>query len=76
MESGKVIEISRQMRESTDTKDWRTDIWWEYGHVRRLELPTNVDWRKADAYVENDFFLEIRIPKISSGYSVSEANEA
>ncbi|XP_058208452.1 21.7 kDa class VI heat shock protein [Rhododendron vialii] len=65
VEHGKVVVITglwKQLKESK-TKDWRTGHWWEHGYVRRLELPENADWRKIEAYLSNDVFLEIKIPK-------------
>ncbi|XP_031270348.1 21.7 kDa class VI heat shock protein [Pistacia vera] len=76
VESGKIVEISgqyKQQRESK-TKDWRSENWWEYGHVRRLELPEDSDWRKLEAYVSNDILLEIRIPRNPSGCDASQGN--
>lgn len=66
-ENQKVVEISGQwnqqlMRESKNN-DWRSGNWWEFGYVRRLELPEDADWRKVEAYLTNDTLLEIRIPK-------------
>ncbi|CAL5341809.1 hypothetical protein CsSME_00026284 [Camellia sinensis var. sinensis] len=65
VEQGKVVEISGQWKNQKEpkTRDWRSGHWWEYGYVRRLELPENADWRKIEAYVNNDTVLEIRIPK-------------
>ncbi|KAF5461051.1 hypothetical protein F2P56_020877 [Juglans regia] len=66
VDKGKVVEISGQWRQQRESKiqDWRSGHWWEYGYVRRLELPEDAaDWRKIEAYVDNDVHLEIRIPK-------------
>ncbi|PIA50824.1 hypothetical protein AQUCO_01200232v1 [Aquilegia coerulea] len=65
VEHGKVLEISGQWRDQhdSDTKEWRNGRWWEFGYVRRLELPENADWRKIEAKIDDDIFLEIRIPK-------------
>lgn len=65
VEHGKVVEITglwKQLKE-LKTKDWRIGHWWEHGYVRRLELPENADWRKIEAYLSNDVFLEIKVPK-------------
>ncbi|XP_051134024.1 21.7 kDa class VI heat shock protein [Andrographis paniculata] len=62
VENGKILEISAQWRESR-ANDWRNNHWWEHGGVRRIELPENADWRKAEARLQNDVVLEIRIPK-------------
>ncbi|EXB50941.1 hypothetical protein L484_021169 [Morus notabilis] len=65
-ENQKVVEIcgqwNQQMREGKN-KDWRSGNWWEYGYVRRLELPEDADWKKVEAYLTNDTILEVRIPK-------------
>ncbi|KAF6138816.1 hypothetical protein GIB67_025978 [Kingdonia uniflora] len=65
VENGKVLEISGQWRPQRETgaKDWRSEYWWEFGYVRRLELPENADWRKIEANVDDEIILEIRIPK-------------
>ncbi|XP_040988492.1 21.7 kDa class VI heat shock protein-like [Juglans microcarpa x Juglans regia] len=65
VDKGKIVEISGQWRQQGDqskAKDWRSENWWQYGYVRRLELPEDADWRKIEAYVNNDILLEIRIP--------------
>ncbi|KAG2682131.1 hypothetical protein I3843_11G178100 [Carya illinoinensis] len=64
VDKGKVVEIIGQWRQQGESKakDWRSGHWWEYGYVRRLELPEDADWRKIEAYVNNDILLEIRIP--------------
>lgn len=62
----KVLEISgvwRQQREARSSNDWRSSQWWEQGYVRRIELPENAEWRKTEASVNNDIFLQIRVPK-------------
>lgn len=69
VENGKIMEISGQwkpQRDQSKAKDWRSGHWWEPGFVRRLELPEDVDWRETEAYVSNDMFLEVRIPKSTS----------
>lgn len=66
-ENHKAVEASglwnQQQREAKSIKDWRSGNWWEYGYVRRLELPEDADWRKIEAYLTNDTVLEIKIPK-------------
>ncbi|KAL5976080.1 hypothetical protein ACLOJK_020410 [Asimina triloba] len=63
VENGKVLEISGQWRHrETSCKDWRNGHWWEYGYVRRIELPENANWREIEANIDNHF-LEIKIPK-------------
>ncbi|WOK91881.1 22.3 kDa class VI heat shock protein-like [Canna indica] len=43
----KVIEISGSRRgRENDTNDWKLDRWWEYGYVRRLELPKDAKLEK------------------------------
>lgn len=49
--------------ERVKTKDWRCGRWWEHGYVRRLELPDDADWRKLEAKLSSEKYLEIRIPK-------------
>ncbi|GLT83485.1 hypothetical protein SLE2022_017720 [Rubroshorea leprosula] len=68
IENGKILEISGQLKQQreTNTKDWRSCNWWEYGFVRRLELPEDADWRKTEAIASNNMFLEIRIPRTAS----------
>ncbi|KAF9609921.1 hypothetical protein IFM89_019287 [Coptis chinensis] len=79
VECGKVLEISGQWREQrdSDVKDWRSGRWWEFGYVRRLELPENADWRKTGATVDDEIFLEIRIPKTPTddGHSTKQGND-
>uniref|UniRef100_A0A1D1XUJ2 21. class VI heat shock protein n=1 Tax=Anthurium amnicola TaxID=1678845 RepID=A0A1D1XUJ2_9ARAE len=76
-ENGRVIEISGQWRGGeSNRKDWRTEHWWEYGYVRRLELPEAACLRKTVAYIEDDVFLEIKIPKNASGSNGPEASSA
>lgn len=61
-----VVEISgRWTRRETDAKDWKNGRWWEYGFARRLELPEDANWTKMEAFITDDIFLEIRIPKNS-----------
>lgn len=62
-----VVEISGRWRgRETDPKDWKNGRWWEYGFARRLELPEDANWTKMEAYITDDIFLEIRIPKNGS----------
>ncbi|OMO80523.1 hypothetical protein CCACVL1_12913 [Corchorus capsularis] len=66
VEKGKIVEISGQLKlqqRESKTKDWRSCNWWEFGYVRRLELPEDADWRRIEAYLSNDVLLEIRIPR-------------
>ncbi|CAI9088522.1 OLC1v1022863C1 [Oldenlandia corymbosa var. corymbosa] len=68
VEGGKIVEICGQrMLQVKDSrvKDWRGSNWWEYGFVRRIELPENADWRNVEASVISDKLLEISIPKNS-----------
>ncbi|KAI3883849.1 hypothetical protein MKW92_032966 [Papaver armeniacum] len=69
VENGNVVEISGQwkQRKESDANDWRSGHWWESGYARRLELPENADWRNIEAYIIDDIFLEIRIPKSTTG---------
>ncbi|KAL8033637.1 hypothetical protein ABFX02_13G172500 [Erythranthe guttata] len=60
IENGKIMEISGQWRQK---REWKSGLWWEYGYVRRIELPEQTDWRKTEARVKNDLVLEIKIPK-------------
>ncbi|KAK6154391.1 hypothetical protein DH2020_008639 [Rehmannia glutinosa] len=73
VENGKILEISGQWRQQKDggTKGWKSSHWWEHGYVRRLELPEQTDWRKTEAHLKNDVFLEIRIPKILADFDTS-----
>ena len=59
------MEISGLWRNQREPKarEWRSGHWWEHGFVRRLELPENADWRRIEACVNDDIYLEIRIPK-------------
>lgn len=69
VDNGKILEIFGQLKQQqreTNPKDWRSCNWWEYGFVRRLELPEDADWRKTEATASNDTFLEIKIPKIAN----------
>ncbi|GAB2215467.1 hypothetical protein Droror1_Dr00019852 [Drosera rotundifolia] len=63
-ERGKVLEISGMWKQQRGSKsrDWRSSHWWEHGYVRRIELPENTDWKKTEAVLRNDTFLEIKIP--------------
>ncbi|MCL7040197.1 hypothetical protein MKW94_014392 [Papaver nudicaule] len=63
VENGNVVEVSGQWKQESDARDWRSGHWWELGYARRLELPENADWRKIEAYINDDTFLEMRIPK-------------
>ncbi|XP_043712038.1 21.7 kDa class VI heat shock protein [Telopea speciosissima] len=77
VENGKILEISgqwKQQRES-NTRDWKDGHWWEYGYVRRLELPEDADWRKMEANVNDDIHLEIRIPKIPSKSDIPQGKD-
>ncbi|KAK9130965.1 hypothetical protein Sjap_011452 [Stephania japonica] len=65
VEKGKVVEISGQWRES-EVKEWKSGHWWEHGCVRRLELPQDADWRKIEANIKDEVFLEIRVPEINN----------
>lgn len=73
VENGKIVEISGQYKQQREgkAKDWRSENWWEYGYVRRLELPEDADWRKLEANVSNEALLEIRIPRNPSGSDIS-----
>lgn len=42
--------------------------------MRRLELPDDANWRRAEANIENDIFLEIKIPKNNSGRNDLQTN--
>jgi HSP20 family molecular chaperone IbpA len=79
VEKGKVVEISgqwkQQQRDQSKTKDWRSGQWWEYGYVRRLELPEDADWRRMEASLNNDILLEIRIPKSLLDGDPSQGND-
>ncbi|KAJ7948500.1 Heat shock protein [Quillaja saponaria] len=65
VDKGKVVEISGQWKQGTEsnTKDWRCAHWWQYGYIRRLELPEDTEWKNIEAHIFNDILLEIRIPK-------------
>jgi HSP20 family molecular chaperone IbpA len=79
VEKGKVVEISgqwkQQQRDQSKIKDWRSGQWWEYGYVRRLELPEDADWRRMEASLNNDILLEIRIPKSLLDGDPSQGND-
>ncbi|URE45739.1 22.3 kDa class VI heat shock [Musa troglodytarum] len=64
----KVVELSGLWggREA-DAREWKAGRWWEHGFVRRLELPPDANWKKTEAYINDDIFLEIKIPKTASG---------
>lgn len=70
-----MLEISGQWRQQgSNANDWRSTYWWEFGYVRRIELPENANWRKMEGNVIDDCFLEIRIPKsISDSVVVHQA---
>lgn len=83
VDKGKIVEISGQWRQQRESKiqDWTSGHWWEYGYVRRLELPEDADWKKIEVYVNNDVHLEIRIPKNlsdgdSQGNDIVAANDS
>ncbi|GMJ11492.1 hypothetical protein like AT5G54660 [Hibiscus trionum] len=66
VEKGKIVEVFGQLKllqREPQKKDWRSCNWWEYGYVRRLELPEDADWRRIEASLSNDVVLEIRIPR-------------
>ncbi|CDY42474.1 hypothetical protein BRARA_J00934 [Brassica rapa] len=69
---GKMMEISGQWninKKTAASGDWRSGRWWEYGYVRRLELPGDADPQNSEAFLSNkdDYsLLEIIIPKINS----------
>ncbi|WCJ31304.1 21.7 kDa class VI heat shock protein [Euphorbia peplus] len=62
-EKGKIMEISGQWKKH-HKEDWATANWWEYGYVRRVELPLDADSHNIEAHLTNDLFLELRIPKL------------
>ncbi|KAI5412160.1 21.7 kDa class VI heat shock protein [Lathyrus oleraceus] len=70
VDKGKVLEISGQWKQQRESKtnDWKCGHWWENGYVRRLEIPEDADWKNLAAFIYNDIFLEIQIPKIQKGY--------
>lgn len=74
VEKGKILEISGQWKQQTDSKmrDWRSNHWWEHGFVRRIELPDNAEWKKTEASVKNDTILEIKIPMKASASPVRQ----
>lgn len=69
IENGRILEISGQWKQPRESKpvDWRSVQWWEYGYVRRLELPEGAGWKKIEANLINDICLEIKIPKDNLG---------
>lgn len=70
-----MIEISGKWRgRESDSRDWRAGRWWEHGYVRRLELPENANWRKIEAYIDNDNFIGIKIPKNISDGNIHQIN--
>ncbi|PWA49465.1 HSP20-like chaperones superfamily protein [Artemisia annua] len=76
VDNGKVMEISGLWKHKGESRaaDWRSGKWWEHGFVRRLELPENTDWKKIEAYVNNDTILDIRLPKTSLECNVPRGN--
>ncbi|KAL5736087.1 hypothetical protein ACOSQ2_030875 [Xanthoceras sorbifolium] len=76
VENGKIVEISGQWKQIKESmkKDWRSGHWWEFGYVRRLELPEDADWRIMEVFLSNDTLLEIRIPKNTSSSDVAQGN--
>ncbi|RRT53919.1 hypothetical protein B296_00040279, partial [Ensete ventricosum] len=73
----KVMDISGLWRgRETDARDWKIGRWWEHGFVRRLELPQDANWKKMEAYINDDVFLEIKIPKQSCESSKVQAVQA
>ncbi|XP_027342534.1 21.7 kDa class VI heat shock protein [Abrus precatorius] len=75
VDKGKVVEISGQWKQQRDSSDWRCGHWWEYGYVRRLEMPEDADWKNIEAYIYNDIFLEIRIPKSQQACDLSQGKD-
>ncbi|KAI4333798.1 hypothetical protein L6164_018560 [Bauhinia variegata] len=75
IDNGKIVEISGQWKQQRESKanDWRCGHWWEYGFVRRLELPEDADWKNTEAYLYNETSLEIKIPK-SHSHGPSQGN--
>ncbi|XP_031404301.1 21.7 kDa class VI heat shock protein isoform X2 [Punica granatum] len=74
VDNGKVVEITGQWRQHRElnVKDWRCGNWWEYGYVRRLELPEDADWKNIEARLNSEKNIELRIPK--KGPSCEEKN--
>lgn len=72
------MEISGQWKQQRDSKakDWRCGHWWDYGYVRRLEMPEDADWRNIEAHLYNDILLEIRIPKRPHGCDPPQGKDA
>ncbi|PNX85019.1 class VI heat shock protein, partial [Trifolium pratense] len=70
VDKGKVVEISGPWKQQRDLKanDWKCGHWWENGYVRRLEMPEDADWKNIQAFIYNDIFLEIQIPKFQKGF--------
>ncbi|KAK4286048.1 hypothetical protein QN277_002659 [Acacia crassicarpa] len=75
VDNGKIVEISGQWKQQTKASDWRCGHWWEYGYVRRLEMPEDAEWRNIEAHLYNDVFLEIRIPKRPQGCDPPQGKE-
>lgn len=46
--------------------DWKVGCWWEHGYVRRIELPEDANWKKIEAYIDDENLLQIKIPKNNS----------
>ncbi|XP_065862244.1 21.7 kDa class VI heat shock protein isoform X2 [Euphorbia lathyris] len=61
-EKGKIMEISGQWKQQQRERegDWRSGNWWENGYVRRIEVPQDGDWKKIEAHLINDVFLEVQ----------------
>ncbi|CAJ1978722.1 unnamed protein product [Sphenostylis stenocarpa] len=72
VDNGKVVEISGEWKPQKESKasDWRCGHWWEYGYVRRLEVPEDADLKIIEALIRNNRFLEVRIPKCIHGKDV------
>ncbi|XP_047174301.1 21.7 kDa class VI heat shock protein-like isoform X2 [Vigna umbellata] len=77
VDKGKVVEISGPWKQQRDSKahDWRCGHWWEHGYVRRLEMPEDADWKNIEAYIHNDIYLEIRIPKSKQGRDLPQGKD-
>ncbi|CAJ1964515.1 unnamed protein product [Sphenostylis stenocarpa] len=72
VDNGKVVEISGEWKPQKESKasDWRCGHWWEYGYVRRLEVPEEADLEIIEALIRNARFLEVQIPKCIHGKDV------
>ncbi|KAI4321909.1 hypothetical protein MLD38_035236 [Melastoma candidum] len=66
VDEGKIMEISGLWKKGQgqgQSREWRCGRWWEHGFVRRLELPEDADWKRAEAKVDEESnSLEIIIP--------------